>query len=74
MKIETLAQALSCEIWEISQNTFLTEHVWATASDFTETSQLICIVNQLIYSLLQLLKELYKNIHYPTKIFEDNTD
>ena len=29
---ETLAQVFSCEFCEISRNTFLTEHLWATAS------------------------------------------
>ena len=33
IKKETLAQVFSCEFCEISKNTFLTEHVWATASD-----------------------------------------
>ena len=32
IEIETLAQVFSCEFREISKNTFLTEHVWATAS------------------------------------------
>ena len=32
IKKETLAQAFSCEFCEISQNTFLTEHLWKTAS------------------------------------------
>ena len=32
IKKETLAQVFSCEFCEISKNTFLTEHVWATAS------------------------------------------
>ena len=32
IKIETLAQVFSCEFREISTNTFLAEHVWATAS------------------------------------------
>ena len=31
---ETLAQLFSCEFYEISKNTFFTEHLWATASDF----------------------------------------
>ena len=31
-KKETLAQVFSCEFCKISKNTFLTEHVWATAS------------------------------------------
>ena len=30
---ETLAQVFSCEFFEISKNTFFTEHVWAAASD-----------------------------------------
>ena len=29
----SLAQVFSCEFWNISKNTFFTEHVWATASD-----------------------------------------
>ena len=32
IKKETLAQAFSCEFCEISKNTFLTEHLWTTAS------------------------------------------
>ena len=32
IKRETLAQVFSCEFCEISQNTFFTEHLWATAS------------------------------------------
>ena len=31
IKKETLAQVFSCEFCEISENTFLTEHLWATA-------------------------------------------
>ena len=34
IKKETLAQVLSSEFCEFSKNTFLTEHVWATASFF----------------------------------------
>ena len=30
--LQTLAQVLSCEFCEISKNTFLLEHLWATAS------------------------------------------
>ena len=33
IKKETLAQVFSCEFWEISKNTFFTEHLWATASE-----------------------------------------
>ena len=32
IKKETLAQVFACEFCEISKNTFLTEHPWATAS------------------------------------------
>ena len=31
IKKETLAQVFSCEFYEISKNTFFTEHLWATA-------------------------------------------
>ena len=27
-----MAQVFSCESWEISMNSFFTEHLWATAS------------------------------------------
>ena len=33
IKKETVAQVFSCEIYEIFKNTFLTEHLWTTASD-----------------------------------------
>ena len=33
IKRETLAQVFSCEFCEISKNAFLTEHLWATASE-----------------------------------------
>ena len=32
IKMETLAQVLSCEFCKIYKNTFFTKHVWATAS------------------------------------------
>ena len=32
IKKETLAQLLSCKFWEISKNTFVTEHLWVIAS------------------------------------------
>ena len=35
IKKETMAQVFSCESWEISKNTFFTEHVWATASAYS---------------------------------------
>ena len=38
LKKETLAQVFSCEFCEISKNTFLTEHLRATASDYREQS------------------------------------
>ena len=34
IKKETLAHVFPCEFCEISKNTFLIEHVWATASKF----------------------------------------
>ena len=37
-KKETLAQVFSCEFCEISKNTFFTEHLWATASEYAEIS------------------------------------
>ena len=33
--VETLAQVFSCEICEISKNTFFTEHIWTSASEYT---------------------------------------
>ena len=41
IKIETLAQVFSCEFCEISNNTFFTEHVWATASVLYRLSTLL---------------------------------
>ena len=35
MKKETLAQMFSSDFYEISKNTFFTEHLWTTASDYT---------------------------------------
>ena len=32
IKKETLAQEFSCELCEISKNTFFTEHIWTTTS------------------------------------------
>ena len=34
IKRETLAQVFSCEFYEISKNTFFTEHLWTTASRY----------------------------------------
>ena len=36
IKNETLAHVFSCEFCEISKNTFFTEHLWTTASDFSK--------------------------------------
>ena len=36
IKKETLAQMFSREFCEIFNNTFFTEHLWTTASDFQE--------------------------------------
>ena len=34
IKKKTLAQVFSCEFCEISKNTFFTEHLWTTDSEF----------------------------------------
>ena len=39
IKREALAQVFSCEFYEISKNTFFTEHLWTTASVFAEDEQ-----------------------------------
>ena len=39
-KKETLAQLFSCEFCEISKNTFFTEHLWATASEESDGSNI----------------------------------
>ena len=44
IKKETHAQVLSCELCEISKNTFFTEHVWTTASTIIWIFRDICIV------------------------------
>ena len=36
IKKEALAQVFFCEFCEISKNTYLTEHVWATTSEMLE--------------------------------------
>ena len=41
---ETLAQVFSCEICEISRNTFSAEHLWTTASIISWISIDMCIV------------------------------
>ena len=38
IKLQTLALVFSYEFWEISKNTFFTEHLWETASEFYLTS------------------------------------
>ena len=36
IKKETLVQVFSCEFYEISKNTIFTEHLWTTASEYTQ--------------------------------------
>ena len=48
---ETLAQVLSCELCEISKNTFFTEHVWATASDIFQNGSIQDVWQGLILRL-----------------------
>ena len=38
IKKKTQAQMFSCEFWEISKNTFFTEHLWATASEVYQSA------------------------------------
>ena len=45
IKKETLAQVFSCEFCETSKNTFITEHIWTTASDYFSS-----IILELYYS------------------------
>ena len=40
----------SCEFWEISKNTFLTEHLWATASE-SSYWQISVVCDRSIYVL-----------------------
>ena len=44
IKKEALAQVFSCEFWEISKNTFFTEHLWATASNEVNGSRAYCLL------------------------------
>ena len=37
IKKETLAQVVSCDFCELSKNTFVTQHLWKTASDYGTT-------------------------------------
>ena len=48
---ETLAQVFSCELCEISKNTFFTEHVWATASDIFQNGSIQDVWQGLILRL-----------------------
>ena len=42
IKKETLAQVFSCEFFEISKNTFFTEHLWATEHLFLKSTSGSC--------------------------------
>ena len=51
IKKESLAQVFSCEFFEICKSTFLTEHLWATAS-----------VNKIItFEVISTLRQLLSN-------------
>ena len=59
IKKESLGQVFSCEFWEISRNTFFTEHIWKTASQFCNkcltqglTNHRLTIIYLLIYSFI----------------------
>ena len=47
IKKEALAQVFSCKFYEISKNTFLTEHLWTTAS---LESYSVCLIAITFYS------------------------
>ena len=48
---ETLAQVFSCEFCQISNNTFFTEHLWATASILREERRLKQIEGSIIFKV-----------------------
>ena len=80
--LETLAQVYSCEFCEISNNTFLTEHVWVTASthciskSFTEQFLSTWISFRSIHRMCSIKKVLLKSFatflrtHIPKNICE----
>ena len=41
IKKETLSQIFSCEFHEISKNIIFTEHLWATASDARQHTEVV---------------------------------
>ena len=53
IKKETLAQVFSYEFCEISENNFVAEHLWATASAFFQNNNIYYIFN--IYLNLKFL-------------------
>ena len=68
---ETLEKVFSCEFCEISKNTFFTEHLWATASLFSEDlncfrrphiREMRCVLNKLIQWMNLPIWQLFKVI------------
>ena len=55
IKIDTLAQVFHCEFYEISKNTFLTEHVWTTSSNNSKNNIFNAEILQLFPALYILL-------------------
>ena len=56
IKKETLAQAFSCEFYEIFKNTYFEEHPWTTASEgILRNICLVYYVSHLIYNLIYLI-------------------
>ena len=49
MKKETLTQVFSCEFFKISKNTFLTEHLWANASEPQHTYNKLAVYNRPVW-------------------------
>ena len=58
IKKENLAQMFSCELCEISKNTFFTEHLWTTASENGEYQKIrIGVLKQVLKRQL-IIKEI----------------
>ena len=51
---ETLAQVFSCEFWEISKNTFFTEHLWVMFLFAADLNLWSCELDNFIFILLYL--------------------
>ena len=62
LKKETLTQLFSCEFCGISENTFFTEHLWATAFRLQQISQ-ICSSVYIVDSVQVFVSGILENIY-----------